>query len=215
MNESYVIYFCIILFSIGILLLGIFDSLTLLYGGRRKLNIREKKAIIKNKINNTAVLSNYRKRKINKEIYEGLSILRNIASTEKDKRASCEYIVQCLANRKSVLQKTYYRMLSLMRVGKVKEAENLLCNTCSTTIGEGYASILVKWEYTEQNDLQEIICSFQRSVAEVNITEEHKKEELISDLIYIPAMLNVLVVFINFIYTGFYAHQRELLKLLF
>jgi hypothetical protein len=49
---------------------------------------------------------------------------------------------------------------------------------------------------------------------EVSLTLRKKRDETISDLIYLPVVVNLMIVFINFIYVAYFLDQKEMLTLL-
>ena len=61
-------------------------------------------------------------------------------------------------------------------------------------------------------DLQETLEMYRQNIREETITKEKQKNEIMSDLIYIPVMCNVMLIFINFIYIAYYAQQKELFQ---
>ena len=63
-----------------------------------------------------------RKRKgerIDKEIYESISFLRNIIALGKGRRVGSDYIIEQLSHKEGLLQPVYMRMLRFLRVGKL------------------------------------------------------------------------------------------------
>jgi uncharacterized protein YneF (UPF0154 family) len=46
------------------------------------------------------------------------------------------------------------------------------------------------------------------------MTVQKRRDETVSDLIYLPVVINVMLVFINFIYVGYFIDQKEMLTIL-
>ncbi|MBE6035501.1 MAG: hypothetical protein E7222_12495 [Clostridiales bacterium] len=160
-----------------------------------------------------------RKKKINqmadKEIYEGISFLRNIISIDRGKQVGTDFIIEKLSEREGSLQRVYMKMLSLLRVNKRREAQQIMGEHLETTIGKEFAGLLMQWDEINPLELSEILISHQKSIKELRMTERRKRDEMISDMLYFPVILNVVIIFINFIYVGYFINQKELLEMLF
>ena len=46
-------------------------------------------------------------------------------------------------------------------------------------------------------------------------TKIRRRDELISDLVYFPVVLNCVVVLLNFLYVAYFLQQKEILSLFF
>ena len=83
-----------------------------------------------------------------------------------------------------------------------------------TEIGKDFGRLLIQWDELDPGNLLETLLSHQKSIKERRITEMKKRDEMISDLIYLPAVVNVVLIFINFIYVGYFISQRDLFETL-
>lgn len=223
MLQDKLLYTAVIgLLAVGSILLGLFDKERgggLFQAGNRFQaqnmpkpdELREK---LRESFKSGKAAAWYYRRQINREIYEGLSMLRNMSISQTAEHLSAEYVLMCLSGRNGILQESYRTMLSLLRRNKPEEAEKRLAEVCGSGIGAEYAGILAGWDMTEPGDMQEILISYQKSLREMNATVQRRREELISDLIYFPTVLNVFVIFINFIYIGYFLEQKALLNMI-
>lgn len=150
-----------------------------------------------------------------KELYEAISFLRNIISIDRGKQVSTDFIIEQLSQREGALQSTYIKMLSLLRVNKKKEAQNLMADRLETPIGKEFAGLLLKWDEINPLELSEVLLSHQKSIKEIRMTEQRRRDETISDILYFPVIINVVLIFINFIYVGYFINQKEVLQMLF
>ncbi|QAT43180.1 hypothetical protein [Aminipila luticellarii] len=150
-----------------------------------------------------------------KEIYEAISFLRNIISIDRGKQVGTDFIIEQLADRDGVLQEVYIRMLSLLRVNKREEAQKIMADHLETPVGKEFAGLLLRWDEVNPLELSEILLSHQRSIKEIRMTQQRKKDEIISDMLYFPVIINVVFIFINFIYVGYFINQKEVLQMLF
>ena len=152
-----------------------------------------------------------RQRKAEKEIYEGISFMRNILTLNTGKQIRGDVIIEKLANRKGVLQPVYVKMLGYLRLNRASEAVLAFNDSNCQTSGKEYASLLVKWDEINPDELGEILTSIQRAAREKRITEQKRRDEMISDLVYLPVVLNVLIIIINFLYISYFLDQQEML----
>ena len=156
----------------------------------------------------------YYEDKLRKEVGEGLSVMRNIIAGGSGSTIGSDELLLRLSRSGGMLQNTYCRMLSCIRSGKAEEALELM-KAWDEEKGEEYGRIILLWDETGAEALLEIVLSMQRSLREESITRSMKKDEIVSDLIYIPAVFNVMLIFINFIYTGYFIEQQEMLRGIF
>lgn len=183
---------------------------------KRRLRFKKKKSRLDIKtlavrLKTAGPFRSYYEGKLRKEMGEGLSIMRNIIVSGEGSTVGADLLLLRLSRNKGMLKNTYCRMLSLMRLGKTEEAAELM-KAFGSEKGEEYGRIIMLWDETGPGALLQIILSFQRSLREESITAGRKRDEIISDLIYIPAVFNVMLIFINFIYTGYFLEQQEMLR---
>ncbi|QIB69935.1 hypothetical protein Ami103574_11650 [Aminipila butyrica] len=152
---------------------------------------------------------------VDKEIYEGISFLRNVISIDRGKQVSTDFILEQLAEREGVLQACYIRMLSLLRLNRRGAAQQVMADYLETPIGKEFAGLLLRWDEMDPMELSEVLLSHQRSIKEIRMTQQRRRDEIISDLLYFPVIINVVLIFINFIYVGYFINQKEILQMLF
>ena len=158
-------------------------------------------------------LSNYKKHKMDKEIFESITFLRNLASIERGKTTSSDYIIEKLAEHNGLLQPVFLKMLNLLRVNQTKEAAAYFAQRVGTSASRDFAGLLIRWDSLAPADLMETLFSYEKSMKAVRLTEQKKKDEIISDLIYFPVVVNILVIFVNFIYVAYFLDQKEMLQM--
>ncbi|MDD2217843.1 MAG: hypothetical protein PHW03_00830 [Eubacteriales bacterium] len=217
MNYIYLIYIvAVICFFLGIkFLTDAFVSLRRLppHGGIKNLAAEKRRNAI-HKIEAIGAIRNLRREKVDKEVYEAMAFIRNFTAATGGSVGS-EFILEQLADRESPLKQTYIKALGLMRLNKLKEAELLIAENADTEAGRSLASLLLNWDEMKPEQLIEILETRSRSIREIYITGRKRREEILSDIIYFPVVVNVFMIFINFIYIGYFMQQKELLKMLF
>lgn len=207
----------VVLASIGIYLILCEEKKYFRRGIINKFEEKINNSYIKINLNSRLVAwKNKRKKQIiDKEIYEGISFLRNIISIDRGRQVSTDFIVEQLSQKEGALQNIYIRMLSLLRINKKKEAQQFMAEYLETPIGKEFAGLLIKWDEINPLELSEILLSHQKSIKEIRMTEQRRIDEVASDLLYFPVIINVVFIFINFIYVGYFINQKEVLEMLF
>lgn len=152
---------------------------------------------------------------LDREIYEAISFMRNVISIESGRETNADFIIERLSKKSGLLQETYIKMLALLRVNKRRQAKELLEEKFSTASGKEFASLLIRWDDIDPKELVEVLISHQKGIKEMQLTVQKRREESISDLLYLPVIVNVIFLFINFIYVAYFINQKEMLKMLF
>ena len=153
--------------------------------------------------------------RIDGEIYESISFLRNITALGRGRKVSADFIIQQLAKREGVLQSVYMKMLSYLRLSEKEGAIEIFSKEAPTEIGKEFGGLLLQWDDMDPVNLTEILISHQKNIKEARHTVQKKRDEMISDLIYLPVVINVFLIFINFIYIAYFMEQQEMLRMLF
>jgi len=158
-------------------------------------------------------IRSYREKKMDREIFEAITFLRNLASIEKGRTSSTDSIIEKLSEHNGLLQPLFIRMLNLLRVNQTKEAAAFFHKKVGTPASRDFAGLLIQWDRLEPEELLETLLSYEKSMKAVRLTDQKRKDEIISDLIYFPVVINILIIFINFIYVAYFLDQREMLQL--
>lgn len=159
------------------------------------------------------IIRNIREQSMDKEILEAIAFLRNLATLDRGKNSSSDYIIERLSEHNGMLQSVYIKMLSMLRMNQPKEAAEYFSGKVGTTAGRDFAGLLIQWDRLEPSGLLETLLSYEKSIKAVRVTYQKKRDEIVSELIYFPVVVNILVIFINFIYVAYFIDQRELLQL--
>lgn len=156
-----------------------------------------------------------RERQIDREILDAVIFLRNMASIEKGRNSSADSVIEKLAGNNGLLRPVFLRMLNLLRLNQTKEAAALFAQKTGTPAGRDFAGLLLQWDRMEPGELMETLLSYEKNMKAVRLTGYKRRDEIISDLIYLPVVVNILAIFINFIYVAYFIDQKEMLKMFF
>jgi hypothetical protein len=161
----------------------------------------------------TSVMEKNKKDKMDIEIYESISFLRNLTAIGKGRSVSADMMIEQLADYRGLLSPIYSRMLVLLRQNQKEEAIRYFSETVGTEISKDFARLLIQWDEIDPKELMETLLSHQKNIKEVRLTLQKRRDEIVSDLIYLPVVINVMLVFINFIYVGYFINQKEILTM--
>ena len=167
-----------------------------------------------------------RKEQIQKEIYSALSILRNHASADEGSGGSVspggsgacvttDYILEQFAMAGGALKEAYTGTLRLLRTGRRRDAAEYFTKTADVDLARDFILLVLDWDAVSPQKLKQTVVAFQNALKETRTTELIRKNEVLSDLVYMPVVAGVLVVFVNFIYVAYLAEQQALLAELF
>lgn len=156
-----------------------------------------------------------KKEKYESEIYEGISYLRNLIVIERGAKMSTPWILEELADLQGVMQKHYLKLLHYVRVNHKEEGLSVFAKNMGTAIGADYGRLLLQWEEMDPNHWWETLRTYQTSIKEMKRTNQRKKDEILSDIIYLPVVINVMLVLINFIYVAYFIEQQKILLWVF
>lgn len=177
-----------------------------------KLEAGKKAGLIEKVIRRIKAL---REKQIDREIFEAIIFLRNMASIEKGRNSSADAVIEKLTENNGLLRPVFIRMLNLLRVNQTKEAAALFYQKTGTPAGRDFAGLLIQWDRLEPAELLETLLSYEKNMKAVRLTDQKRRDEIISDLIYLPVVVNILVIFINFIYVAYFIDQKEMLEMFF
>ena len=124
---------------------------------------------------------------------------------------STELLLSELAAVSNQLSDTYYSMANYLRLGDSEAALRLIENKMQSPVAGDYGRLLLQWEKLSPSLLMETLISYQKAIEQVRQTKRKKWDELISDLVYFPVIMNVMLILINFIYVAYFIDQRDAL----
>ena len=179
-------------------------------------DVKKKNKMLKNLIGVLKKIKKMRQEQaVDREIYEAISFMRNVISIESGRETNADFIIERLSKKEGILRETYIKMLSLLRLNKRNEAGKLLEERLNTASGREFAALLLRWDDIDPKELIEVLISHQKGIKVMQLTVQKRREESISDLLYLPVIVNVIFLFINFIYVAYFINQKEMLQLLF
>lgn len=148
------------------------------------------------------------------EIYQSIALLRNMIKANKFSKLSSDYMIEQIAIYSDLLRNTYFKVLNMLRLNRRHEAIQLFYSEVGTKVSLDFGRLIIEIENMENRELDEILISLQKNIREERITKLKKNDEMISDLLYLPVVVNVLLIFINFLYVSYFINQKNVFSML-
>jgi len=146
------------------------------------------------------------------ELYSALSILRNYASSET---VTTDFLLESFAESDGILKDAYSGALRFLRTGRRAEAASFFANFAGIAFAQDFILLVLDWDAVSAGKQKQMVLAFQSALRETRTTELMRKNEVMSDLVYLPVVAGILVIFVNFIYVAYFAEQSALLRELF
>jgi len=164
-----------------------------------------------------SIIRNARKEEqVNKELYSALSVLRNHASADETGAVvTTDYILEQFSQNEGITAKYFEGALRLLRTGRRAEAIEYFTAAVNVELARDFIMLVLDWDAVSPHKLKRTVSSFQNALRETRTTKLIRKNEALSDLVYLPVVACVLVIFVNFIYVAYFAEQGALLAELF
>ncbi len=148
------------------------------------------------------------------EIWECISFMRNLVCVGEGTHYSADSLLEEFIRRKTALAPAFKGTLQLMRQNQTEEAFEFFTGMVATDNSREFAHLLLRWDLIDSEYLLETLITYQKNIREARFTAMSKKNETLSNLIYLPAVLNILLILLNFIYVGYFMDQMELFTLI-
>lgn len=152
---------------------------------------------------------------MHRELSDCLAYIKNIVVLGRGKTMSTELLLEELADMTEVLSPAFIDMARCLHICESSKACQVLCDAFESSYSRDIAQFLVRWEDISTQELMGTVMAYRNILLQERITKQKKKDELISDLIYFPVVLNSMAVLLNFIYIAYFIEQREALMGIF
>lgn len=162
-----------------------------------------------------SVRSNINRELMLGELSESLAYVKNVVVLGRGESISAELLLTELADASKKLAPAYTDMAHYLHMNEKLRAGEILGKLIPGSYARDIGSFLAGWEDVEQEELLPAVDMFQTALREERLTRQKKRDEFISDVIYLPVVANCMVVLLNFIYIAYFIPQRESLGLLF
>lgn len=148
------------------------------------------------------------------EIYEAMAFLKNSICINVNNTIGSDVIIEQLAGYGDLLKPIYFKMLNLLRLNRREEAIVVFAREAGTKMSADFGRLLIQLDEISPRELEETLLSYQKNMREVKITRQKQQDEIMSDILYLPVVINVLLIFINFIYVAYFIDQKDMFGIL-
>ena len=194
-------------------------GILILFKGKKETLLRKRLEDLKSqsqaKVHQHPLLKKRRVQKMEREIARDMAFLRNLLLLGSGNVLSVDYVLTRLAFREGPLKPAYLAMLSHQRLNRKQKALEAFSSYVQVPMARELAGLLLQWDELESKVISEILTSHQKTLRDIRMTQQTRRDETMSDLIYLPAVFNVLIICVNFIYISYYINQQEVFRLLF
>ena len=150
-----------------------------------------------------------------KDLMQALAYVRNNVILGRGKNTSAESLMQELADITTSIKPAFIEMGQYLHVCDKEKAENVLYEYLGTGFSKDLGRMLAGWEDIPPEDLQGTIEIYLDNLREQNLEKKKRDDEIISDLIYFPVVMNAMFVLLDFVYVAFFIEQQKLFEQMF
>ncbi len=194
--------------------------------GKKKWDLnrraRQYKEVVGKIVSGNFVLSGWKKlllaRKrefMQRELSDCLAYIKNIVVLGRGQTMSTELLLEELAEMTEILSPTFIDMAHCLHICENQKACQILYDAFNNDYANDIAQFLIGWENIPTQELMGTVVAYRNILLQERLTKQKKRDELISDLIYFPVVLNSMAVLLNFIYIAYFIEQREALMGIF
>lgn len=158
---------------------------------------------------------NMDKDKKDDEMMECLSVFKNFIVQTREKPLGADYIIEYLASNTIYIKSPLYRMLGKIRMGRKEEAEFTFAEEVGSELAKDFAHLLAQIDEMNPAELEEAVISRQKYISEIRNTKNIRRAQLVSDLVYFPVVVTVMMILMNFMLVAYYLEQREQMAVFF
>lgn len=161
------------------------------------------------------LLKNRQHALMEQELSDCLAYIKNIVILGRGKSMSAQLLLEELAGISDALSPIFLRMAHCMHLCENQRAEQLFCTAFQNNFSKEIAHLLVEWERIPSEKLLGTIAAYRSVLLENRQSKQKKRDEIVSDIIYFPVVINSMAVLLNFIYVAYFLEQREALMNIF
>ena len=144
------------------------------------------------------ILRNLEQQKVDKELSKLLTILKNLAIASEQKPLSAETVISILVKFSSRTRNLFVEYQALYRLNRLDEAYELFKKYTNSRLGETFVSIISKLDFINPSELVNQIAAAQEAARESIVTKRISSDKAISDLAFIPILLQIVAILLNF-----------------
>ncbi len=149
------------------------------------------------------------------ELSESMAYINNLVVLGRAGSLSAELLLTELADFCPKLGPVYLDMVHSLHTNDREKAADALYKAIGDSYARDIGEFLAGWDDIPPGDMKNTINIYTDALRSERDSRARKRDEIVSDLIYFPAVVNSMLVLLNFIYVAFFIEQKEALTSLF
>ena len=204
--------------------LAVFWAGVMLLTVKKRLDLKERARLFVNKYADDSsirmpeavkkIRAEFGRDKLERELAENLAYIKNLVVLGRGQSISTELLLTELSECSKLLSGTYLDMAHWLHTNRKDKAAECFSARFDNGFAKEIGQLLAGWEDIEPAELLSSVELYQSALREERQTRQLEKDEMISDLVYFPVVINCMAVLLNFIYVAYFLSQRESLSLL-
>jgi hypothetical protein len=161
-------------------------------------------------------LSLNRKREaMQRDLAESLSYIKNLVVIGRGENMSAQLLLEELSELSKDLGPVFLSMARCVQLFDKETAAQQLFEALPFSYAKDIGEFLAGWEDVPPSDLLNTVEVYRSALREDRLTRQKRRDEMVSDLVYFPVVVNAMAVLLNFIYVAYFIQQRDALSILF
>ena len=128
---------------------------------------------------------------------------------------SAQLLLEELSELSKDLGPVFLSMARCVQLFDKETAAQQLYDALPFSYAKDIGEFLAGWEDVPPSDLLNTVEVYRSALREDRLTRQKRRDEMISDLVYFPVVVNAMAVLLNFIYVAYFIQQRDALSILF
>ena len=150
-----------------------------------------------------------------RDLAESLSYLKNLVVIGRGENMSAQLLLEELSELSKDLGPVFLSMARCVQLFDKETAAQQLYDALPFSYAKDIGEFLAGWEDVPPSDLLNTVEVYRSALREDRLTRQKRRDEMVSDLVYFPVVVNAMAVLLNFIYVAYFIQQRDALSILF
>ena len=158
---------------------------------------------------------NRKREAMQRDLAESLSYIKNLVVIGRGESMSAQLLLEELSELSKDLGPVFLSMARCVQLFDKQTAAQQLYDALPFSYAKDIGEFLAGWEDVPPSDLLNTVEVYRSALREDRLTKQKRRDEVISDLVYFPVVVNAMAVLLNFIYVAYFIQQRDALSVLF
>ncbi|MBR5640568.1 MAG: hypothetical protein IKW92_00365 [Firmicutes bacterium] len=156
-----------------------------------------------------------RQEAMQRDLAESLSYIKNLVVIGRGENMSAQLLLEELSELSKDLGPVFLSMARCIQLFDKETAARQLFEALPFSYAKDIGEFLAGWEDVPPADLLNTVEVYRSALREDRLTRQKRRDEMISDLVYFPVVVNAMAVLMNFIYVAYFLQQKDALSILF